>query len=787
MHNKKERSSKLDNKGRKLAVGTLLHDVGKLLYRANDGRNHSQSGFEFLKAQGIDDAEILNQVRFHHGKMLAKAQLKKDDLAYIAYWADNVAAGADRRENDERSEWGYDRYVPLSSIFNRLNGNSENYTYDMQRIYDNGKANNPKHDGGTYSEGIYNGIIEDLKQCISAIELTDAYVNSLLGVLEATQSFVPSSTDKSQLCDISLYDHSKIAAAIAGCIYEYLNENHIDDYQEVMLKKAKETYEKKAFLMVSLDISGIQNFIYTVGSSQVLKTLRAKSFYLEIMLEHIVDELLERVGLSRANLIYSGGGHAYLLFANTQKTLDAVIELKNELNQWFLKWFKTDLYMAVGTAKCSANDLMNDSAGSYEEIFKEVGRSISESKANRYSVSEVMALNKRIAGQYERECKVCGELDFLNEESLCRMCASFISASSDILNKDFITIINEKVDEKALMLPFGRYMILETEEEIRNRIKQKSASYVRCYSKNRMFTGYNVATKLWVGDYHEGNSFHDFVDKAEGIQRIGVLRAYVDNLGQAFVKGFNQNYTSLSRTATFSRKMSLFFKLHINDILKNGKYSLLDSDGMQKNRNAAIIYSGGDDIFLIGAWDDVICASIDLNDSLQAFTQGTLTMSAGIGIFPEKYPANALARQTGELEELAKGLDGKNAVTLFSEESVFHWDDFKNHVLGEKFQIIKRYFDGNEEKGASAMYKMLGYIRNREEKINLARFAYMLGRIEPEKKDSEEKKLLYQEFSKKMYQWIKNEEDSKELITAIYLYVYLNRNKEEKHAGINKN
>ena len=63
----------------------------------------------------------------------------------------------------------------------------------------------------------------------------------------------------------------------------------------------------------------------------------------------------------------------------------------------------------------------------------------------------------------------------------------------------------------------------------------------------------------------------------------------------------------------------------------------------------------------------------------------------------------------------------------------------------------------------------------------------MLGRIEPDKKADQEKKLLYQEFSKKMYQWIKDDKDSKELITAIYMYVYLNRNKEESHAATNKN
>lgn len=777
----------MDSKGRELAIGSLLHDVGKLLYRANDGRNHSISGFEFLQNQGIENKAILNQVKFHHAKMLSNAKLEKDDLAYITYWADNVAAGSDRRTNDTSCDWGYDKYVPLASIFNILNGNAQGYNYDMQMIYDDGKANNPKNAEGVYSEGIYNGIIERLRQSLASIQLTDEYVNSLLSVLEATQSFAPSSTDKSQLCDISLYDHCKITAAVAGCIYEYLKENQIDDYRSALFGQAKEAYDKKAFLLMSMDISGIQSFLYTVGSDNVLKMLRAKSFYLEILLEHIVDELLERTELSRANLIYSGGGHAYLLLANTPKTLETVETFKNELNRWFISRFKTDLYVATGIAECSANDLMNKPEGSYEALFKEIGRTISESKANRYTAEEIMELNGRRSKQYERECKVCGELDSLTEDNLCSMCASFVAASSDILEKDFATILKENEGGRCMALPFEKFMILESEENVKRRIKENPDSYVRCYSKNRMFTGYNVATKLWVGDYHKGDSFRDFVANAEGIKRIGVLRADVDNLGQAFVSGFDKKYTSLSRTATFSRKMSLFFKLHINDILRNGKYTF---DGTREEpvaRNVAIIYSGGDDVFLIGAWNDVVCAAIDINESLKRFTQGTLKISAGIGIYPEKYPAGVLALQTGELEDMAKHLDGKNAIAIFGEESVYKWDTFVNSVLGEKFRLIKKYFDGNEDKGASAMYKMLGYIRNRGEKISLARFAYMLGRMEPDKKADEGKKLLYQEFSKKMYRWIKDDKDSKELITAIYMYVYLNRNKEERHAATNKN
>lgn len=61
------------------------------------------------------------------------------------------------------------------------------------------------------------------------------------------------------------------------------------------MEEAENFYNEKAFRMLSLDISGIQKFIYTIHSSGALKMLRSRSFYLEIMMEHMVDELLTRL------------------------------------------------------------------------------------------------------------------------------------------------------------------------------------------------------------------------------------------------------------------------------------------------------------------------------------------------------------------------------------------------------------------------------------------------------------------------------------------------------------
>lgn len=98
-------------------------------------------------------------------------------------------------------------------------------------------------------------------------------------------------------------------------------------------------------------------------------------------MEHLIDELLEKVELSRANLIYSGGGHAYILMANTEKTKSIIERYEKQVNQWFLEVFQTDLYVGAGYAVCSTKDLENEPAGSYTEIFRGISKNISAKKS----------------------------------------------------------------------------------------------------------------------------------------------------------------------------------------------------------------------------------------------------------------------------------------------------------------------------------------------------------------------------------------------------------------------
>lgn len=765
----------------KVTIGCLLHDVGKLIYRADtlDGRNHSQSGYEFISCICNDD-EIGQCIRFHHKQELMDADISQLSPAYITYIADNIAAGADRRPNDTGNNVGFQKDMPLYSVFNLLNGDSEDMSVGFTNHFESMPI--PTSEAKKISASDYNRIVADMKTALSAVDFKSEYINSVLEVMGSFTSLVPSSTNTKEMADISLFDHSKMTACVGSCISEYLQEKEIKDYKTELLHQEKQFLDKKAFLMLSFDLSGIQSFIYSIDYEDALKSLRMRSFFLELFMEHCIDTVLEEVGLSRANLIYSGGGHCYILLPNTNKVKAQLEQTVAHINRWLIEQFATSLYLSAAYVECSGNDLMNQPADCqpYSQIFLNLSKQLNRIKMNKYSADEIRLLNQP-SDTSTRECKICGRISRLSEtKDVCQLCAMFSSVSSSFISNDVYVITKaELTGIKGVPFPAvsGNAYVYAVDES-KARALLSGGNVLRIYFKNKPCTGIRYATKIFVGDYAYSNKISDLLSGVAGIKRMAVLRMDVDNLGLAFVKGFERNttditvryrYVTLSRTAAFSRQLSMFFKFYINQILK---------DCNNGENRVSIVYSGGDDVFLIGAWDDVIQSAILISDTFKQYSMNRLTLSAGIGIFGEKYPLFKSARETEELEEKSKSVQGKNSVTLFTakEEHTYHWDTLKNNVIGEKLNCIKSFFDSEDsEKGKAALYRILTLLRESREKINIARYAYLLARMEPKDKTDKSKKQIYYTFSKNMYQWILDETDKQQLITAIYIYLYKNR------------
>ena len=812
----------MNNEKKKNIIGSLCHDLGKVLYRDYSVANHSDMGYDYLKNEvGISDNEILDQVKYHHSNNIRNANLDNNSLAYITYIADNIASMSDRREDiskNEKNEKLYDKHIRLKSIFNKLNDNDEQKVYEFGTLDDKEGMKIPIDEekiNKNLDDSFYSNIAIKIKECFNQIvdsnkEINEDYINSLLETIEATLSFVPSSTDTNQVSDISLYDHLKITAAYASCIFDFVKDKNVENFNEYLYKNANAFYDEKAFLVLNLDLSGIQDFIYVHSSDAkgMLKSLRTRSFYLEILLEDVVDEILHSLEMSRANAIYIGGGHAYLMLPNTDKTKEKIERQIKEVNNWLFSVFDIRLFLAYGYSECSANELSGMESESYNEVFKKTQIEVSARKMKKFSAEEILKLNNSQMNNGERECSVCKTNDkLIDGQNKCEICESIENISKEILNKDFFLVVNHSDDNRlnCLPLPFEKELIFRNEKEVK---EMEDGRIVRLYSKNRSYTGKTLSKKINFADYCN-NDLYTFEELANasygGYKKLAVFKADVDNLGNTFINGFRHNkygtkYMTLSRNATFSRMMSLFFKNYINNIanepfddsyivsVEERNEFLKNEDRIFKGHDLAIIYSGGDDIFAVGAWDEIINFSIQLHNRFKDFSQGTLTFSCGIGLYNDSFPISSMARITGELEDVSKSYEtndngklySKDAITLFGSsianefENTYHFDELIDSVLCNKYEAIKYYFENRDDKGRSFLYKLIELVDDRKEKINIARFAYILARAKPNT-DDEDEINEYKSFGDDLIKWLKNENDSKELLTALKLYGYYSR------------
>jgi CRISPR-associated protein Csm1 len=772
----------------KTTLGCVLHDIGKPIQRAGvyeasferdkerdripKRDDHSYIGAQFIhdifteaaRSDNPETEDILDAIRYHHYRALQGAPLRPDSPAFISYIADNIAAGVDRRDSYDEQAWpGFDKQTNLASVFNTFGAERGNLEHEPKMLTDRSDDFTlPSDSVPPFDKGQYQAIEAKLRESIKALDISDEYLTSLLTVLEATLSFVPSSTSRKEVADISLYDHLKLTGAFGSAIWHWVQEQGVADLRTELFDNAKSFYEKDAFLLVSLDVSGIQSFIYTIHSEGAAKQLRARSFYLEILVENALDLLLAKLELSRASLLYSGGGHAYLIAPNTADAEAALRGFEKEFNSWLLETHGTALWLGLGWAPFAAATVMESGSASYPELYREVSSQISAKKLNRYSWETIQELNS--AGHGSTECKVCHKSVDSLTSGMCSVCDSLSNAAHSIRVDGFAYVTG---DPGGIPLYRNQWLYFSHSERSMRELLQDSAPE-RVYGLNKLVTGVDQSIHLWIGNYTDSPDFSTYSQRKwadEGIHRLATLRLDVDNLGQAFLSGFSQQnngaYNTFSRSATFSRSLSLFFRHYINQSI----------DGF----HASIIYSGGDDVFVVGAWDDVLDFAVKLQESFAQFTHGKLTISGGLGIYPDKFPVSVMAEEVGSLESCAKR-EGKDRLTVFSPDWAFTWEDLRKDVFVKRDEIAVGLKD--IEKGHTFAYALLGLLREKEAEwgggkhktISFARWAYLLARSEPA---GEEPRKRDRSFTEKLHQWF--EADSQSLELALTLYAYSTR------------
>ena len=738
-----------------LKASSLLYDYGRIAFRAKRMASWSrEAGANCLSTAlsscgQLDPSFVESLVGVVSG--VVQPGEGEDLLMAICSYADAIAFGAPD-EKAVPSESPLARDEKLRVIFNRVNGAS-------------GSA--------VVEHADYESILEKIDEALRKLTASQDVIEFLSGVAERETSEIPASTDAESLIDASLYEVARLRQALSVCLYRTAQERGVATPEALA-----SAIQEPPFLLFSFDLSGIQDFIYGISGDGALRQLRARSFYLEVLLEHVVDELLTRLRLGRENLLYSGGGHAHVLLPNTEEVKSQLEQLRVELGEWLIDEYGIALGVVSAYVECGVADLAGAHGQGAGSLFQKLSERVSAQKAHRYSARDILRLEELAASQTEQlvECSECqcsykGIVGKGFDAGKCPTCSSLGRISRDLVDGRYFVVckVEEETSSRATMpLPFG--CSLSVWDEVPFDAEEKG---YRVYAKQgSLRDGGHHARCLWMCDYTynaRGEGIADYAsvssvlsgrgNSSPGIERLGVLRADVDNLGVVFSSGFGEGRQCLARTNSLSRALSYFFKVKLNDVLEAAQYRL------------QVIYSGGDDLFIIGNWNDVIHAAIDIRKSFRSYVGGdAITLSAGIGIFKKKYPVVRMAEGAGLLEDAAKLYVHpddprltKDAVALWSDENVFSWDELYDKIrplLAELEDVFE-----NNQAGKSLIYKIVAQLRNYSDLISAPRLAYLLSRSFEGRQDGDKQ-------AKWMYEMAGSEQGRKRLSFALEWYVY---------------
>lgn len=664
-------------------------------------------------------SKLIELASSHH---LSAEQLRESPARFIRE-ADHLSSGMDRnsaeayRDEQVTNDWDAFKKIRMVSIFEGLGKNVTNHSFKYHLPVDSLNFRKdwfPQQEFATPPD--YSDLWHRFESEFKFIQATDfrVFSETLLNLLYKYTSTVPASTVN--FPDVSLFDHLKTTASIAVCLYDKSLESNAGNEDE--------------FLMIGGDFSGIQSYIYNILSKQASKNLKGRSFYIKLLSDAVVYYLLKELNLFHGNIIYNAGGSFYLLAANTKMVRNKFSECKKTIEKKIFESHGNSLYVAMDAVSIAKNTFLLKDEKNLSDVWKDLFNRRDEGKRHRYSEElinnyEKFFLPGDIGGQTLRDA-VTG--DELKEEDARRLenddVSEYVSEltwkqiflGKKLRDAEFLVISDGPLtywSKKDFIDPAGLgfcfYFLSKKEVETKREELKSSADKVKiitlkadangnCDFLNTAIQGYN---NVFGFDFLGGNDFpkdeegHPLTfDKLAGksdFKRLGYLRMDVDNLGMIFRSGLPEEMITLSRYAALSRNFDWFFKGYINTIWKE-KY----------HQHTNIIYSGGDDLFLIGRWDKVLEFGNDIRKSFKKYVcfNPALSLSGGIAIVPGKYPVKKASVDSDIMEKRAKSHFYENIVngdgSLIEKAAItvlgipLNWDNEFETVEDLKNKLIEK-------------------------------------------------------------------------------------------------
>ncbi len=760
-----------------LTLGSLLHDIGKFrqraAYEADQGKSHGQIGYEWLVSV-YGEGAIASGAHGPHGYQ------QESINRLIICEADKCISSRDKSsEQDANKAWT--REIRLSNIFSRvrnpaLSGEQEFPPGTFISLECADKWTEPvMEEKGNSAEG-YKKLWKKFEEEFNVLKNLNNHNNieAVNHILEKYTSCIPAvihneateDTYEKHL-DVSLYDHMKITAAAALCLKDYHEYHASAPWDTEILKQeisGQESWSDKTqiFALICGDISGIQKFIYTISSKGALRSLKGRSFFLDLLNEHVADRILEELELSRCNVIFNGGGHFLILGPNTPNVTQAVQKIREQVNDYLYKAFNGTIQQFIETVCFGKNSLKNAAIARADMSVK-----LNNAKQCKWEdrIGEFLsAPEKPHETCLKNNCHVCGredeEIKSLSEDEpdmmICRTCKEQYLLGAQLQHAAHEggnpLICRFETDQgNCIRIENSYYKIISNADEKEAHDFSANASKVLHLNDwNLRNYIYQASRPMLAGIYLPKDKMcqdiKGMADLGFGMNKLGVLRMDVDWLGRIFSSAVSEEERNFLCLASLSRHLTLFFKHHLNGIMecRRGYPERFRVADGTRERLMSIVYSGGDDLFLIGSWSDVTEAAFDIKNAFQKYTGNPfITVSAGAALGNVHDPVYRLAEIAGSAEKSAKDR-GKNSLTLFNTHT-FNWKEA--HEAANLAKIFARLavvrdnylYLPDDSISRGELYRMLKLIReHRTEKVwMMPKLAYGFGRLKPGRKYAE--------------------------------------------------
>jgi len=385
-------------------------------------------------------------------------------------------------------------------------------------------------------------------------------------------------------------------------------------------------------IAIAGDFSGIQNFVFrpVPGVGGAAKRLRSRSFRVSAYTEMVAHWCLNELRDFGPKILYSAGGRFLIGTVSFADWREKLRRMQAEVDSWAWKFFEGELvfHLAAADFEDGRVPLRQLQASLEVERLRPLASVLQSSSGWERS------LFLRPAASKEIRCKGCGrnapEVKTLDGEEVCEICETDTRLGSKIASLRFALLLQRNAEADLEALNLGMQLLQHKTENAGLWLAVESPS---------------PDTQLWPILRHlptDGGRVLDFDEIAErsaGPKKwLGYLRLDIDHAGREFERLDGDAL----RTWSLSRLLHRFLTTEVGHLIRS-RFS-----------NLYAVYGGGDDLFIIGPWEEVLDFAATLRQHLTEIVDDKLTFSAGMTLAKPSEHILTKAQEAGDELSIAK-------------------------------------------------------------------------------------------------------------------------------------